>query len=89
MSDVQPPPPHPAWVDDERAPHSCSPIVSTATVPNRPLWQDVLWGRELGHGTLFEAGRLQNRALTCDTSLYVDLEFDSGQGSPAPEGATL
>lgn len=74
-------PKHAAWIEDERSPHNSTPIYRDhpTTVPNRPLWQDVLWGREQGHGCLFGAEILEN-----DTR-YIDYEFDSGSVSPVEE----
>lgn len=73
---------HVKWVDDERSPNCCSPIyakeTASALVVQRPLWQDVLWGRERGHGRL---PGLATSTESKDTSHYVDIEFDSGCGS--------
>lgn len=81
---------HRTWVDDERAPNCCSCIYhderDTADVWDRPLWQDVLWGRArsalIGYSQGCERG-VESR----DSSRYVDHEFDSGRGSPAPNDA--
>lgn len=71
---------HPAWVDDERSPNCSTPIVRVDhPAPSRPLWKDVLWGRELGHDNLFKEWEPHR---SCDISSYVDFEFDSGRGSP-------
>lgn len=68
------------WIDDERSPNCCSPIYprETAAPVQRPLWKDVLWGRERGHDLAF--GRQDVHTVT-DTSRYIDFEFDSGCGS--------
>lgn len=65
------------WVDDERASSSAVGRPCRRIDPaSRPLWQDVLWGRERGHESLFEAWECDDR------SNYVDYDFDSGLGSP-------
>lgn len=72
------------WIDDERAPNCCSPIYPkldpTAPVSQRPLWQDVLWGREAGHGLALKTTP-EEKPSDADLSRYVDHEFDSGGGS--------
>lgn len=68
---------HPDWVDDERGPLSNHTRHFDVCEPQRPLWQDVLWGRERGHGQVFEDYAFEE----IDLSHYVDFEFDSGCGS--------